>query len=120
MLTLKTRLGLVALVGALVGCGGSSYGGGGGITPPPSPNTVAATDAILFTPASLTVNAGETVTWTFGSVPHNVFFAAQAGAPADITGNNSNVSIGRQFGTRGSYAYSCHIHPSMHGTIVVQ
>lgn len=88
--------------------------------PPPPANTVAATDAILFTPATLTVNAGETVTYKFDAVPHNVFFAALAGAPADITGNNSNVSIGRQFNTRGSYAYTCHIHPSMHGTIVVQ
>ena len=121
MLMLKTRLGLVTLVGVLLGCGGSSYGGGGGITPPPPPgNTIAATEALAFSPATLTVNAGETVTYRFGSVPHNVFFDAQAGAPADIAGNNANVSIDRQFTTRGSYSFTCHIHPSMHGTVVVQ
>ena len=121
MLTLKTRLGLLTLVGALLGCG-STYGGGGGggIVTPPAGNAIAATDAIVFTPATLTVNAGQTVTYTFGSVPHNVFFAAQAGAPADIPGNNSNVSIDRQFTMPGSYSFSCHIHPSMHGTVVVQ
>ncbi len=119
MLTLKTRLGLLTLVGALLGCG-STYGGGGGIVTPPAGNTIAATDAIVFTPATLTVNAGQTVTYTFGSVPHNVFFNAQTGAPADIPGNNSNASIDRQFTMPGSYSFSCHIHPSMHGTVVVQ
>lgn len=119
MLTLKTRLGLLTLVGALLGCG-STYGGGGGVVAPPAGNTIAATDAIVFMPATLTVNAGQTVTYSFGSVPHNVFFDAQTGAPADITGNNSNVSIDRQFTRAGSYSFSCHIHPSMHGTVVVQ
>ena len=95
-------------------------GEGGGIVTPPAGNTIAATDAIVLTPATLTVNAGETVTYTFGSVPHNVFFNAQTGAPADILGNNSNVSIDRQFTMPGSYSFSCHIHPSMHGTVVVQ
>jgi plastocyanin len=87
---------------------------------PPAANTVEATPAIAFSPATLQVNAGETVTFAFGSVPHNVFFDAQAGAPADITGSNTNVSITRQFTTAGSYSYSCHIHPSMRGTVVVQ
>jgi plastocyanin len=66
------------------------------------------------------VNAGETVTFAFGSLAHNVFFTVQAGAPADIPGNNSNVSIDRAFATAGTFTYTCHIHPSMHGTVVVQ
>ena len=73
-----------------------------------------------FTPATLTVGAGTTVTFSFGSIAHNVFFAAQAGAPADISGSNADVSVSRVFATTGSYSYSCHIHPSMHGTVVVQ
>lgn len=104
----------------LMACGG---GGGYGSTtsppPPPPPNTILATPSLSFGPASLTVNAGETVTFSFGSVAHNVFFDQQAGAPGDIDGLNANVSVGRVFTTPGTYHYSCHIHPSMHGTVVV-
>lgn len=34
-------------------------------------------------------------------VNHNVFFATQARAPADIDGSNANVSIQRTFGMVG-------------------
>ncbi|HKW40043.1 MAG TPA: plastocyanin/azurin family copper-binding protein [Gemmatimonadales bacterium] len=116
-----TRFALITLTGLLAGCG-SSYGGGTTAPPPPPPpaNTVAATDAITFTPATLNVSVGDIVTFTFGSVPHNVFFTALAGAPADIGGTNANVSIERQFTTAGAFTFQCHIHPSMHGTVVVQ
>ena len=49
-----------------------------------------------------------------------MFFTPQAGAPADIAGNNANVSITRTFATAGRYAYTCHIHPAMQGTIEVR
>jgi plastocyanin len=81
---------------------------------------VAATPSLAFTPASITVHPGDAVTFAFGSVGHNVFFDAQAGAPADIDGTNANVSIQRTFATAGTYQYTCHIHPSMHGAVVVQ
>ena len=119
MLTRKTRLVLATLTGALLAmaCGGGGYGT---TAPPPPPSTVAATPSLTFDPATLTVNVGETVTFAFGSVPHNVVFTQQAGAPADIAGNNTNVSIMRTFATAGTYAYTCHIHPSMHATVVVR
>ena len=119
MSTRNTGLVLATLTAALLAmaCGGS-YGGTAG--PPPAGNTVAATPSLTFDPATLTVNVGETVTFAFGSVPHNVFFTQQAGAPADIAGNNTNVSITRTFATAGTYAYTCHIHPSMHATVVVR
>jgi plastocyanin len=53
-------------------------------------------------------------------VAHNVFFDQHAGAPADIDGLNANVSVQRTFTTPGTYHYSCHIHPSMTGTVTVQ
>lgn len=118
MSILTKRLGFVTLAGAILGCG-SSYGSTAPPPPPPT-NTIEATDAIAFMPATLTVAAGTTVTFSFGSIAHNVFFAAQAGAPADISGNNADVSVSRVFAVAGTYAYSCHIHPSMHGSVVVQ
>lgn len=109
---------LIITAATLIGCGGSG-GYGNSTTAPPPPNTISATPSLAFGPATLTVNAGETVTFAFGSVAHNVFFDQQTGAPADIGGLNANVSVQRTFATPGTYHYSCHIHPTMQGTIVV-
>jgi plastocyanin len=108
------------LATTLAACGGEAYGSGDPTSPAPTdPLTVAATPGLTFGPASLTVNAGDAVTFDFGSVAHNVFFDHQTGAPSDIDGVNANVSIKRSFVTPGTYHYTCHIHPSMQGTIVV-
>jgi plastocyanin len=107
---------------AVAACGGSSggYGGISGPGPVPDSKTITASSALAFGPASLTVNAGDVVTFAFGTIAHNVFFDAQTGAPADISGSNANVSVTRTFTTPGTYRYTCHIHPFMVGTVVVQ
>jgi cupredoxin-like protein len=123
MFSSKTRLAFASLLVTVAACGGA---GGYGSTapppppPPPPPNTVTATNSEVFTPSTLTVHAGQAVTFSFGSLAHNVFFTQAAGVPADIAGNNSSVSIARTFQTAGTYQYTCHIHPQMHGTVVVQ
>jgi plastocyanin len=113
-------IAMLGIVGFLLGCGGS----GSTPTSPPTPSTrgatVQATPSITFTPATTTIAVGATVTFDFGSVAHNVFFDAHSGTPPDISGNNVNTSVTRTFGAAGSYRYTCHIHPSMHGTVIVQ
>jgi plastocyanin len=112
-----TNAFIVVVAATLVACSG--YGG----ATSPIPNdghTIAATPSLAFTPATLTVSAGQAVTFAFGSVAHNVFFDQQAGAPSDIDGQNASVSVARTFGTPGNYHYTCHIHPGMQGTVVVQ
>lgn len=111
---------VTAFAATIAACGGG-YGSGpsGPSDQPPNDHTILARPSLTFGPASLTVNSGETVTFSFGSIAHNVFFDPQAGAPADIGGSNANVSIDRVFTTAGTYHYNCHIHPGMQGTVVV-
>jgi plastocyanin len=122
-----TRIISASFVVTLAACGGGTgpYGSKTQSPPPPPPppagNTVSATAALAFTPNSLTVNSGETVTFAFGAVAHNVTFdTPDAVTPADIPGNNSNVSVDRAFTTAGTYRYHCTIHPGMAGSIAVR
>jgi plastocyanin len=121
-LTLAAALGACGGGGGYGGGGGGGGGQSGGVTEPPAPTprTVMALPSLAFSPSSITVKAGDVVTFAFGAVGHDVFFDAQAGAPANIGGVNANVSVQRTFATPGTYGYTCHIHPFMHGTVVVQ
>ena len=114
-----------ALLSALAACSGGGYGTGPSSSPPPPPpppppRTVVATNGLVFTPNTLHVNAGDEVTFSFGSVAHNVFFDAKAGAPTDIGGINANGTVKRTFAAAGTYTYTCHLHPGMNGTVVVE
>jgi plastocyanin len=113
------------LAAALAGCGGGSSGSSNPSTPPPTApppggvTTVRATSGLAFVPANVAIAVGDTVEFAFGPVAHNVFFDAGTGAPADIPGANANVSVKRAFARRGTFRYSCHIHPFMAGTVNV-
>jgi plastocyanin len=68
-----------------------------------------------FTPAKITIKAGQAVRWTNeDAVDHTV----------DFSGHISNVvnrgdTYTQTFTTPGTYHYICSIHPFMHGTVVV-
>jgi plastocyanin len=105
----------------LSACGGGAAGTTTGPPPgpPPMTATVNATPNIAFDPSPANIVPGGTITFAFGSVAHNVYFDAVAGAPADIPGNNATTSVSRTFASPGRYGYGCHIHPGMRGSIVV-
>ena len=70
-----------------------------------------------FSPGSLEVAAGTTVTWTNdGDAPHTV--TADRGE-FDSGELASGDTYSFTFDTPGTYAYHCEIHPNMTATIVV-
>lgn len=120
---------LIITAAVAAACGGSSYSNntmnGPSVTPIPSgADTVLAPNGAYlgpgngFTPATLTVPAGTTVTWGNNDVTaHTV---------TSDTGlfNSNNLNAGNTFQVKfdnpGQYKYHCTIHSFMTGTIVVQ
>ncbi len=113
---------LLAGVLVLSGCGGYSN------TATPAAQTPIATQQapvtattinihnFAFSPATLTVKKGTTVTWTNNdSAPHQIKSA---------TFNSSQLSKGQSFSftfdSVVTFDYSCSIHPSMLGKIIVE
>jgi plastocyanin len=76
-----------------------------------------AIDNFAFAPATLTVTAGGTVTWTNrDEEPHTV--AASDGS-FHSPGMGTGATFSHTFSAPGKFDYVCSIHPSMHGTVVV-
>jgi plastocyanin len=123
---------LVALL-AVAGCGSTSsanIAAPTATTAPVATATAAATNTtgatgnevnvsnFQFSPASLTVKVGTTVTWKGVSGSHTV--TSDAGAPMAFDqpiSQGGTVTI--TFTKAGTYTYHCSIHASMHGTIIV-
>ena len=71
-----------------------------------------------FSPATLTVPAGTSVTWTNSTgAPHTATADNNAWTTATIAAGTTSGAIA--FTTPGTFAYHCAIHSSMHGTVVV-
>ena len=71
-----------------------------------------------FAPASVTIKAGDSVTWT-----------NQDGTTHTVNGDNGEFTSGNiasgatftfKFDKAGTYSYHCSIHPTMKATVVVQ
>lgn len=74
--------------------------------------------SFMFAPASLTVKAGSTVTWTnHDQEPHSV--ASDSGLFRSGA-LDTDESFSFKFEKPGTYRYICSIHPQMVGTIIVQ
>jgi plastocyanin len=74
-------------------------------------------DNFAFAPATLTVSAGSTVTWTNrDEEPHTV--VANDGSFRS-PGMDSQATFSYTFPKAGTFDYVCSIHPFMHATVVV-
>lgn len=113
---------LLIFLGIIVFSGCSLYGGSSNssstaISPAPSVEANAVNiQNFAFSPATLTVKKGTTVTWTNNDPAQHQIKSA--------TFNSSQLSKGQTFSFTfnnvGTFDYSCAIHPSMLGKIIVE
>ncbi|MFF0635574.1 cupredoxin family copper-binding protein [Nocardia sp. NPDC004151] len=90
-------------------------------TGPAAPAAVTVNVADMkFSPADITVKAGDTVTWKFDDkAPH----AVQGIGDVALGINSPIIRKGEwshTFTTPGTYRYLCPLHPDMKGTVTVQ
>jgi plastocyanin len=115
-----SALALVAcltLVGAA--CGKSTPATTPGSSSPAATGTqVQATAQLTFSPVTMTITTGQTVTWANSSgIAHTVTFDS---GPAFDKPLADGSQVMRTFTSKGTFAYHCTIHgQSMHGTVVV-
>lgn len=128
---LVASLGLsAALALAVAACGGTATSSPAPATAPPASDAPASappagTDdtvtiaSFAFSPATLKVKVGTTVTWTnTDSAPHTVSWAD--GSPGSGRLGVGGTAYTRTFDSPGTFAYACGIHPAMKGTVVVE
>lgn len=73
-------------------------------------------DALTFSPGTVSIKVGESVTWqNFSGMKHTTT-SDQSGWD-QIVDNGQSFSL--TFSTAGSFPYHCNIHPGMKGTVVV-
>lgn len=88
-----------------------------------SPASAAATPAVrivndAFVPATLTIAAGQSVTFTNRDDDAHTVTATDG--RFDSKGLDTNVVWRHTFTTPGVYHYFCELHPFMRGTVVVK
>ena len=75
-------------------------------------------DNFAFTPATVTVPVGTTVTWTnHDDIPHNVVHTERKFKSPVL---DTDEKFSHTFDVAGTYKYYCSIHPRMTGQVVVR
>ena len=90
-----------------------------------TPRAASVSEQILkdsFSPASITVRAGDTVTWTnVDTTPGNGHTVTSSGrGPLKSQSLAQGGTFSYTFTTAGTYPYYCAIHPDMTGSVTVQ
>ncbi len=95
-----------------------SWGAGRAVAAPPANTIQVSAKNFMFSPATITVKAGATVTWlNLDEEPHTVFSNAGLFRSSAL---DTKESFSFTFDKPGTYHYLCTIHPQMLGTIVVE
>jgi plastocyanin len=125
-LILVTALTVVLAIGVLAAsCGGGTTATTDGtVTTAGVPTTSGAGGAAVtikgfaFDPATVTIKAGESVTWTNQDSANHTVVGDKGEFTSGDLANGATFTF--KFDTAGTYAYKCSIHPSMAGTVIVQ
>ena len=127
MPTLRIPALLVVIVLAIAACSGTASP----TSPAAAPSTAASAQAsaggsgsnaveiknTAFNPATITVKAGDKVTWTNNDgFAHTVTLDDNS---VDSGNFNAGSTFDHTFAVAGTFAYHCKIHSSMHGTVTV-
>ena len=109
-----------ALAVALAACTTSGSGGSAGAGEPVATSTVNLPPSYKFQPASISVKAGTTVTWTNNdNFTHSVQFK-DGGLPTEAMLMKPGEQTTYTFATAGTFHYQCSLHPqNMQGTVTV-
>jgi amicyanin len=99
----------------------SPMGSSGGTSSSSSPKRIAVSiSGYAFNPASLSINVGDTVTWTnMDSAPHTVN-SSSGPEKFDSPSLQKGQSWSFTFSKAGAYSYYCAIHPDMKGSVTVK
>jgi plastocyanin len=89
---------------------------------PAAPSAASSSNAVsikdtAFNPATITVKAGDKVTWTNNDgFAHTVTLDDNSVDSGNLT---PGATFNNTFAAAGTFAYHCKIHSSMHGTVTV-
>jgi plastocyanin len=113
-LTVASRLAALLVLAGLV----ASCAAAGQDASPVATTSVDLPKSYRFAPATISVKAGATVTWTNSdNFTHSVLFGSEA-SPGLVLAPGEHVD--RSFPTAGTYAYVCAFHSQdMRGTVIV-
>jgi plastocyanin len=118
LVKIRHVFGLLIAVALVVGACSGSYSAGTPAAPvAAAPGGSVAIANFSFSPATLSVRSGTTVTWTNNdSTTHTVTLDDGSAASPDLA---SGSTFQHTFTTAGTFTYHCRIHPTMTATIVV-
>jgi plastocyanin len=114
-------IALGAAFAAVVVASATGGGGDGSATARAAANVTITGRDFFWSPATVRINVGDTVTWTNAQGFHNVVLGNddrvnQPGFPNEPPWNPPPQ---RTFNEEGSFSYFCEVHPGMTGTINV-
>ncbi|HEX7182212.1 MAG TPA: plastocyanin/azurin family copper-binding protein [Thermoanaerobaculia bacterium] len=99
---------------AVYSCGGGGGGGSSPTAPPPAGNPQVVTVQVRdfnYEPSTVTVQPGDTVRWVFSGSDTNHTVTARNGAfNSGAVFTSQGATFERQFGSRGTFEYSCQAH----------
>jgi plastocyanin len=110
-----------ASISATISSGGTSHAATATVIvtqPAPGGVTVTTTGNNTFSPPSVSIAAGGSVTWQFGNGTHNVTFSGVQPPGGNIP-DQSAGAVSRSFPSAGAFAYQCTRHNGMTGTVTV-